>query len=121
VKRTLLILWLMAVPLAAAAQANSPGIAGTWEAETPDGPQTIVVRPDSTATFGEETVRWRIAADTIYIEIGDEWLAYNYAVNGNSLTLSGGDLLDPVTLRRVGPPSQSRRDSSGRSTSRQQT
>jgi hypothetical protein len=98
----------MVAPAALTAQANLRGIAGTWEAETPDGPQKIVVRPDSTATFGEETVRWKISADTIYLEIGDEWLAYNFDLNGDSLTLSGGDLLDPVTLRRVGPPSRLR-------------
>ncbi len=102
------MLWttvLLAAPFAASAQAGPADISGTWEAETPDGPQTIVVRPDSTASFGEETVRWRIVADTIYIEFGDEWMGYNYELSGDSLTLSGGDLLDPVSLRRIGPPS----------------
>lgn len=104
----LTIVVLGVAPGMAGAQDSAPAIAGTWEAETPDGPQTIVVRPDSTASFGEETVRWKIVSDTIYIEIGDEWLGYNFELSGDRLTLSGGDLLDPVTLRRVGPPSMSR-------------
>lgn len=107
-KLLLSIVLVMAIPHAAQAQAGAPAIAGTWEAESPEGPQTIVVRPDSTASLGADTVRWRIVADTIYLEIGDEWLAYNFVLHGDSLTLSGGDLLDPVTLRRVGPPGKLR-------------
>ncbi len=88
------------VPFGLAAQ-DAPDIAGSWQADTPDGPQTVVVRSDSTASFGEETVRWRIAADTIFIQFGDEWVGYNFVLEGNSLTLSGGDLMDPITLKRV--------------------
>jgi hypothetical protein len=80
---------------------DAPDISGSWQAETPDGPQTVVVRTDSTASFGEETVRWRIAADTIFIQFGDEWVGYNFVLEGDSLTLSGGDLMDPITLKRV--------------------
>jgi hypothetical protein len=106
-RRFLLAVVLCFLPIVARAQSAALDVSGTWEAETPDGPQTIVVRPDSTASFGEETVRWRIVADTIYIEFGDEWMGYNYELEGDLLTLSGGDLLDPVTLKRVGPPSMS--------------
>jgi len=108
IRRILWFVGLVVVPGTASAQAESADLSGTWEAETPDGPQTIVVRPDSTASFGEEIVRWKIVADTIYIEFGDEWMGYNFELAGDSLTLSGGDLLDPVTLRRVGPPSLTR-------------
>ena len=88
------------VPFGLAAQ-DVTDITGSWQAETPDGPQTVVVRSDSTASFGEETVRWRIKADTIFIQFGDEWVGYNFLLEGNSLTLSGGDLMDPITLKRV--------------------
>jgi len=88
------------VPFGLAAQ-DDLDITGSWQADTPDGPQTVVVRSDSTASFGEETVRWRITADTIFIQFGDEWVGYNFLLEGNSLTLSGGDLMDPITLKRV--------------------
>jgi hypothetical protein len=86
-------------------QAQASDITGTWQADTPDGPQTVVVRADSSASFGEETVRWRVSADTVYIQFGDEWVGYNFELDGDLLTLSGGDLEEPITLRRVGPPS----------------
>jgi hypothetical protein len=86
-------------------QAQASDITGTWQADTPDGPQTVVVRADSSASFGEETVRWRVSADTVYIQFGDEWVGYNFELDGDLLTLSGGDLEEPITLRRVGTPS----------------
>jgi hypothetical protein len=79
-------------------------ITGTWEADTPDGPQTVIVRADSSASFGDETVRWRVVADTVFILFGDEWVGYNFEIDGDLLTLSGGDLEEPITLRRIGSP-----------------
>jgi hypothetical protein len=85
--------------------AQTADISGTWEVDTPDGPQTVVVRPDSSASFGDEIVRWRMIADTIFIAFGDEWVGYNYVLHGRTLTLSGGDLEEPYDLKRLGPPS----------------
>ena len=59
-------------PVTAFGQSAPPNLAGSWRAETPDGPQTIIVRPDSSASFGEEIVRWRLVADSIFIAFGDE-------------------------------------------------
>ena len=77
---------------------------GTWRAETPDGPQEIIVRPDSSASFGEEIVRWRLEADSLHLAIGGEWMVYKFVIRRSTLTLSGGDLEDPIDLQRIGPP-----------------
>jgi len=91
-------------PAMLAAQSHgAPDIAGTWEVETPEGVDTVVVRPDSSASFGQDSVRWRIEGDTIFI-LFDEWIGYHFKLEGQLLTLSGGDLEEPVTLKRVGPP-----------------
>lgn len=86
-----------------AAAQRAPRLEGTWKTDTPDGPQTVVVRGDSSASFGDETVRWRIVADSIFLALGDEWMVYNFALRGRRLTLSGGDLEEPIVLERVGP------------------
>ena len=98
-----LVALALAAP-AAAAQTAAPDLRGTWKAETAEGPHEIIVRADSSASFGDEIVRWRIVADSIFIALGDEWLVYNFVVDGRRLTLSGGDLVDPITLERIGPP-----------------
>jgi hypothetical protein len=104
--RILLLAALLTLTTATTASAQRPvRLDGTWRAETPDGPQTVVVRADSSASFGDETVRWRVVADSIFIAFGDEWMVYNFTLRGRRLTLSGGDLEEPIELERVGPPS----------------
>jgi hypothetical protein len=102
--------WLPAIAMASliavpAAAQRVPRMEGTWRADTPDGPQTVIVRADSSASFGDETVRWRIVADSIFLALGDEWMVYNFRLAGRRLTLSGGDLEEPIVLERTGPPS----------------
>lgn len=98
------IAFLLAASTGAAAQ-QLPDISGTWEADSPDGPVSIIVRTDSSASFGDEIVRWRLAPDTVYLALGGEWMAYNFKLRGKTLTLSGGDLEEPIDLKRIGPPS----------------
>lgn len=115
--RTLLPIATAALLLPAALSAQTartatanelPDVSGTWEAETPDGPKHVVVRGDSSASFGEETVRWRLLPGVLWIAFGDEWVGYTFVIKGNTMTLSDGDLEEPVFLKRVGPPTPRR-------------
>ena len=103
--KPIVVVLLACVAPAASAQRPPVQLAGTWKAETPDGPRSVVIRGDSSASYGDETVRWRLVGDSIHIAFGDEWMVYRYALKGTRLTLSGGDLDEPITLRRAGPPS----------------
>ncbi|HLS47035.1 MAG TPA: hypothetical protein VK012_00835 [Gemmatimonadales bacterium] len=97
---------MVLVPGAAVGQ-QSP-IEGTWRVDakldTRGGPREVVIRPDSSATWGKETSRWRLADKRIWIAIGGEWEIYELKVGKTELVLSGGDLQKPITLKRVGPP-----------------
>jgi hypothetical protein len=91
------------------AQAQAPAILGTWkfdlkQGDKPAGPRTVIVRSDSSASYGAETVRWRIIGDSLALALGGEWVNYRMKVKGKRLTLSGGDLTEPVTFELVGPP-----------------
>ncbi len=99
---------LLGAPGAAGAQ--QPGILGTWrfdlsQGDKKEGPRTVIVRPDSSASYGAETVRWRIVGDSLALALGGEWVNYRLRLKGKRLTLSGGDLTEPVTFELVGPPS----------------
>ena len=63
----------------------------------------VIVRPDSSASYGTQTVRWRIVGDSLALALGGEWVNYRLKLKGKNLTLSGGDLNEPVTFQRVGP------------------
>ena len=80
-------------------------ITGNWQAKTGDEIRHIMVRSDSSAQFGKDVARWRVVGDSLWITLGDGvWQVYGMTLAGEKLTISGGDLEKPVTLRRVGPP-----------------
>ena len=94
----------------AAASAQQAAVLGTWkfdlkQGDKKTGPRTVIVRPDSSASYGAETVRWRIIGDSLALALGGEWVNYRLKLKGTRLTLSGGDLTEPVTFQLVGPPS----------------
>jgi len=100
--------WAMPIQAQAAAP-SAPPILGTWLADLKDekrtdAPRIVIVRDDSSASYGEETVRWRLKPDSIMLALGGEWVTYHVKVKDDKLTLSGGDLAKPVTLTRFGPP-----------------
>ena len=99
---------LLGAPAVAGAQQSA--IFGTWQFDLTQGPKkqgprTVIVRPDSSASYGNETVRWRLLGDSLALALGGEWVNYRLKVKGKRLTLSGGDLTEPVTFDLVGPPS----------------
>lgn len=89
-----------------AAQSRTAEITGTWRvatgADVKEGPKEVIIRADSSASWGKETVRWRVRDNKIWIALGGEWEIYTLRLTAKDLTLSGGDLQKPVTLRRVG-------------------
>lgn len=99
-----------AVSLALAAPLGAQGrprLDGTWQARAGEEIRHIMVRADSSAQFGDEVARWRVVADSLWITLGDGvWQVYGMKLAADKLTISGGDLEKPVTLRRVGaaPP-----------------
>jgi hypothetical protein len=98
------------MPAAAQTSAKSPTVLGTWKFDLKQGkksgPRTVIVRPDSSASYGDETVRWRLKPDSLLLALGGEWVSYRlkFANRGKRLTLSGGDLTDPIDFNLVGPP-----------------
>jgi hypothetical protein len=105
-----LIAALAVLPVRGAAQAASKyPLIGTWKFDLKqgpkkEGPRIVIVRPDSSASYGTETVRWRIVGDSLALALGGEWVNYKLKLKGKSLTLSGGDLQEPVDFQLVGPP-----------------
>lgn len=105
-----LIAACLILPTAAAAQSKAgPSVQGTWQVDASSvagkGPREVIIRADSSASWGKETVRWRMPDDNkIMIALGGEWETYRMKVKGDKMTLSGGDLSEPISLKRTGPP-----------------
>lgn len=103
----LALLLVAGLPLPAGAQ-RTVDITGIWRVDvgtdTRNGPREVIIRSDSSASWGKETVRWRLKDDRISIVLGGEWETYKVKLRDNALTLSGGDLQKAVTLKKIGPP-----------------
>ena len=81
------------------------GLPGNWQARAGGEIRHIMVRADSSAQFGEEIARWRVVGDSLWITLGDGvWQVYAMQLAGDKLTIAGGDLEKPVSLKRVGTP-----------------
>src|ERR1041385_8300258 len=106
--RYLLLLFLVnsGIQLAAQERPGTP-LSGLGQLEAgkvkADGPRTVMIRTDSSASWGKETVRWRLKPDGIMIALGGEWETYKLKLKGDRLELSGGDLTEKITLKKVGP------------------
>ncbi len=88
----------------AAAVPRRPRLDGKWQARTEEEIHYLMVRSDSSAQFGDEVARWRVVGDSLWITLGDGvWQVYGMKLERDRLTISGGDLEEPVTLKRVGP------------------
>lgn len=107
--RIRLLLLLATAPWATATAQVPTGVtlSGLWQLDKgvvkSDGPKTVMIRPDSSASWGKETVRWRLKSGQIMIALGGEWETYKLKLKADRLTLSGGDLNEPITLKRIGP------------------
>ena len=107
---TIAALAFLATPAAAQKTAPVTPIVGTRKVnakdlgQRKDAPRLVIVRSDSSASWGTETARWRIKGDRLWLAIGGEWEDYRLKLKGATLTLSDGDLAKPVSFERVGPP-----------------
>jgi hypothetical protein len=87
-----------------AAQAPAK-VTGDWQARAGEEIRHNMVRSDSSAQIGSDVARWRVVGDSLWITLGDGvWQVYGMKLATDKLTISGGDLEKPVTLKRVGPP-----------------
>src|SRR5256885_14026013 len=100
----LLLLGLGPAPrLAAQTAPRHARLEGKWQAKAEDEIRDIMVRSDSSAQFGDQVARWRVVGDSLWITLGGGvWQVYGMKLEGDKLTLSGGDLEKPGTPRRGG-------------------
>jgi hypothetical protein len=97
-------LWLpalMAAPFFLMAQA--PGsLLGTWQAK--EGPITIVLtlNADGTGKLDEASIKYTVKGAALVVEEAGVVNKYAFQLEGNRMTLSGGDLEKPMLFERQG-------------------
>src|SRR5690242_17698006 len=71
------------------AHGQQMAILGTWkfdlkQDQKKEGPRIVIVRPDSSASYGTQTVRWRIVGDSLALALGGEWVNYRLKLKGKN-------------------------------------
>ena len=77
---------------------DEEAILGTWkfdmkQDQKKSGPRIVIVRPDSSASYGTQTVRWRIVGDSLALALGDSPHEHVLVLDGDgSLLMNLGSL-----------------------------
>ena len=84
--------------------ADAPNLVGAWEFKDPASGEssTVVFNADGTGALNSDAVRYAVVGDRIRIVVAGETIEYGFKLDGDALTVSGGDLDRPETYRRKG-------------------
>ena len=86
-------------------RAGSATIAGRWETRSGVKPVVLDLGGDGRFSMGGLTGTWEAAPGRLTMRGGPgQSVTYRYTVDGTKLTLSGGDLDDPVDFQKIAGP-----------------
>ena len=78
---------------------------GFWQNNQFGYQMIIVMNQDGSGEIDGESFRYSVQDDKLSVRTKDETTVYNYSLQGNTLTLSGGDLVQGVVFtKQVGAP-----------------
>jgi len=105
-------LLFLALPVLAFAQIGAKvqqqgKIHGLWQNSQFGYQMTLMLNPDGSGEFDGEMIRFTTQGNTLAITQQGAVTNYTYTLQGNSLTLTGGDLDNAVTFMRNGGNEQS--------------
>ncbi|HMJ69861.1 MAG TPA: hypothetical protein VK508_13245 [Cyclobacteriaceae bacterium] len=83
---------------------QSSQLTGIWQNNQFGYQMTLMLNPDGTGEFDGDEVKYTAKGGVLALTIVSQQTTnnYNYSLAGNSLTVSGGDLDQPVTFARAG-------------------
>lgn len=81
---------------------ETSALAGTWVHTINNQDITLLFYDNGTGEFEGEAISFETANGKLALKNGNNTITYGYILNGNQLTLSGGDLSKPATFIRAG-------------------
>src|SRR5690348_8844327 len=89
----------------ARAGADAPNVSGVWEYKDPGAAAnsiTITLNADGTGKLDQEAIRYSIDGNTLNVVTGGDTVSYTFKIEGDTMTISGGDLERPTAFVRKG-------------------
>ncbi|MBP7238891.1 MAG: hypothetical protein KBA14_01595 [Saprospiraceae bacterium] len=87
--------------IGAKVQQQSP-LCGNWENSQLGYQIMLILQPDGNGEFDGEVISFTSTDKTLSLAVAGMVTTYNYVLSGNSLQLSEGDLVSPVTFTKLG-------------------
>ncbi len=95
------------VPTQGAPQTPASVLVGTWETHRGQSDFKLVLNADGKGSLNGLALQWQFAGGNLTLAAARGTFKYNASLAGDSLTLSGGDLKQPLVFQRAAPPNQS--------------
>ncbi|MDP9143033.1 MAG: hypothetical protein M3O62_19865 [Pseudomonadota bacterium] len=73
---------------------------GTWRGTVNGEAAVLELRGEGKGAFNGAALSWQVQLGMLFLESDGEVQAYSFSVDGNRMTVAGGDLAGPVTLER---------------------
>lgn len=83
------------------------GLTGTWVNKDFGYDMKLQLSDNGKGIFEDEAITYTVVGSKINMKFEEETIAYNFKLSGNTLTLSGGDLDNPVSFTKNGSSSSS--------------
>ncbi len=97
-----LLLCLLLLPVFSNAQQGT-NLVGTWRSGGSGAPITITFNDDGTGELGGVSISYAVRGNNIVVTDAGVVHTYTFRMNGNTMTVSEGDLDQPLILERQGP------------------
>ena len=83
---------------------QSSNLVGTWVGKVQgyDVEMRFVLNADGSAEFEGAVGSWRVQGNRLMLTEEGETVAYNFTLQGSTLTISGGDMMAPMVMTRAG-------------------
>lgn len=89
-----------ALLLCASMALAAPAVTGTWNAQVEGRNVELQLRGDGTGSYDGAALTWQMMAGMLLVESGGEVASYAVSVQGERMTVSGGDFSGPVNFQR---------------------
>jgi hypothetical protein len=88
---------------------DQPNLAGAWEHKGANGETiTFTLNPDGSAKIDDEAAKYTVSGNTIAVVLAGETIRYTFKLDGDTMTVSGGDLDKPTPFTRKAAPAPKR-------------
>ncbi len=105
-RRVMLLLAISVLSLATPAWGGkNSALVGSWSGEFGGEPFQLILNADGTGQM-DGPIQWEVEGDQLVITEDDGATEYKFVLKGSTLTVSGGDLEEPLTFTRIGGAGQ---------------